>query len=250
MCQEQSSAVQFRAVEKASTCEGSSRFKNEPRLEAAKDAALIGEAAEDHSQRDEVLCQWNATETTNRVAENLAQTPSECVAALDFACGVQGDFDPLGKNTRARSLDGAKVESSKYNAVVDSSQICELSWSEESSCIVSKRFRLSASLPSKEDDDLFVSHLDCVGETTDEGFEKVDEHQMRAGCSKVSPKKRHRRKWRRRARRAAKSTTREKKKEGRVVRQCSQWEGVGSPAVLSTARLMGHGSAESVVPKK
>ncbi|KAH7967685.1 hypothetical protein HPB52_001645 [Rhipicephalus sanguineus] len=265
MCQEQSSAVQFRAVEKASTCEGSSRFKNEPRLEAAKDAALIGEAAEDHSQRDEVLCQWNTTETTNRVAENLAQTPSECVAALDFACGVQGDFDPLGKNTRVRSLDGARVESREYNAVVDSSQICELSWSEESSCIVPKRFRLSASLPSKEDDDLFVSHLDCVGETTDEGFEKVDEHQMRAGCSKGGKEHyacKERLETLEQCSRSeafvifdkivfhASAPPDEKKKKGGLCANAAQWEGVGSPAVLSAARLMGHGSAESVDPKK
>lgn len=211
-CEEQSSAVQFRAAEKASTSEGSSMFKNEPRLEAAKDAALRGEAAEDHCKRDEVLCQWNATETANTVVENLAQTPSECVAALDLACGVQGEFDPLGKNARARSGDGAKVQSTDYNAVVDSSQARDLGcFSEESSCIVPKRVKLSASLPGKEDDDLFVSHLDCAGEKANESFEKVDEHQLQAGCSKVSPKKRHRRKRRRRARRAAKSTTRVKK---------------------------------------
>ncbi|KAH7984712.1 hypothetical protein HPB52_023577 [Rhipicephalus sanguineus] len=77
MCQEQSSAVRFRAVEKANTWDGSSMLKNEPRLEAAKDAALRGEAAEDPSKRDEVLCQWNATETANTVVENLAQTPTK-----------------------------------------------------------------------------------------------------------------------------------------------------------------------------
>ncbi|KAH7963959.1 hypothetical protein HPB52_023997 [Rhipicephalus sanguineus] len=159
-------------------------FKNEPRLEAAKDAALRGEAAEDQSKRDEVLCQWNTTETANTVVENLAQTPSECVAALDLACGVQGEFDPLGKNTRARSGDGAKVQSTDYNAVVDSSQARDLGCSEESSCIVPKRVRLSASVPGKEDDDLFVSHLDRAGEKANESFEKVDEHQLQAGCSK------------------------------------------------------------------
>ncbi|KAH7946568.1 hypothetical protein HPB52_001498 [Rhipicephalus sanguineus] len=203
-------------------------FKNEPRLEAAKDAALRGEAAEDHCKRDEVLCQWNATETANTVVENLAQTPSECVAALDLACGVQGEFDPLGKNARARSGDGAKVQSTDYNAVVDSSQARDLGcFSEESSCIVPKRVKLSASLPGKEDDDLFVSHLDCAGEKANESFEKVDEHQLQAGCSKVSPKKRHRRKRRRRARRAAKSTTRVKKGSKR-------WSIVGGVRRLSS----------------
>ncbi|KAH7972772.1 hypothetical protein HPB52_016880 [Rhipicephalus sanguineus] len=211
---------------------------------------------------DKVLCQSNATETANTVEENLVQTPSECVATVDLACGVQGYFDPLDKNARLRPEDGATVESTEYNALVDSFQACELGCSEEKNCIVLKRAKLSASPESEGNDDFPGNPSDCAGETVSES---ANEHQMQAGASKLSPKNRHRRKRRHRARRAAKSPTRLKKgwkrsivagaarrkeKKKRVVRQCSQREEAGSPAVLSTTRLMGRGSAGSVVPKK
>ncbi|XP_049268059.1 uncharacterized protein LOC125756990 [Rhipicephalus sanguineus] len=210
-CEEQSSAVQFRAVGKASTCEDSSRFKNEPRLAAAKDAALRGEAAEGQNKCDKVLCQWNSRETAKTVVEKLAQTPSESIATVDFACGVPGYFDPRGKNTSVSLGSGANEVSREHNAVGDSSQVCELGCSEENSCVVPQRVKLSASLEREEKDYLYVNHLDCAGETASESSESADQQEMRAGCSKMSPKKRRRRKRHRRARSAGKGTTSSKK---------------------------------------
>lgn len=85
----------------------------------------------------------------------------ETITTVDPACSVQEDFDVLTRNTGVNSEDESIADIAEYHAVGSSSLKCKLAFSEEKSCSVTRRVKLSARLESKKDV-LCANHLDCA----------------------------------------------------------------------------------------